>query len=157
MHMPRCAPGAYATQWSRDVFEGMFKQSGEDVNAYLSQPEYLAALERQPGVRRITLKEIHANLVDKPITLEQCVVWSRLKFEEHFCNSISQLLFNFPLEMNTSSGAPFWLASTLKTQPWAVPDCGCLRPPQGAPGGLWAGSTLPGGETGPLGCSSRCL
>ena len=52
MHMPRCAPGAYATQWSRDVFEGMFKQSGEDVNAYLSQPEYLAALERQPGVRR---------------------------------------------------------------------------------------------------------
>jgi ubiquitin-activating enzyme E1 len=41
-----------ATQWSRDIFEGLFKQSGEDVNAYLSQPEYLAALERQPGVRR---------------------------------------------------------------------------------------------------------
>lgn len=40
------------TQWSRDIFEGLFKQSGEDVNAYLSQPEYLAALERQPGVRR---------------------------------------------------------------------------------------------------------
>tara|TARA_B100000795_G_scaffold8266_1_gene5898 strand:+ start:212 stop:346 length:135 start_codon:yes stop_codon:yes gene_type:complete len=39
-------------QWSRDIFEGLFKQSGEDVNAYLSQPEYLAALERQPGVRR---------------------------------------------------------------------------------------------------------
>ena len=61
----------------------------------------------------MTLKEIHSNLVEKPLTLEACVVWSRLKFEEHFSNSISQLLFNFPLEMSTSTGAPFWRASML--------------------------------------------
>lgn len=53
-HRVPCTPHAppVPPQWSRDIFEGMFKQSGEDVNAYLSQPEYLAALERQPGVRR---------------------------------------------------------------------------------------------------------
>ena len=65
----------------------------------------------------MTLKEIHSNLVEKPLTLEACVVWSRLKFEEHFSNSISQLLFNFPLEMSTSSGAPFWRASMANTPP----------------------------------------
>lgn len=99
---------SHCIQWSRDVFEGMFKQSAEDVNAYLSQPDYLAALERQPGVRRTTLEAVRSNLVDKPLTLEACVVWARLNFEENFANSISQLLYNFPLDMNTSSGAPFW-------------------------------------------------
>jgi len=99
---------SHCIQWSRDLFEGFFKQSGEDVNAYLSQPEYLAALERQPGVRRTTLNEIRANLVDKPLTLEACVVWARLKFEELYHNSIAQLLYNFPLDMATSTGTPFW-------------------------------------------------
>jgi len=99
---------SHCIQWSRDLFEGFFKQSAEDVNAYLSQPDYLAALERQPGVRRTTLNEIRANLVEKPLTLEACVVWARLKFEELYHNSIAQLLYNFPLDMTTSSGTPFW-------------------------------------------------
>ena len=99
---------SHCIQWSRDLFEGIFTQSAEDVNAYLSQADYLAALERQPGVRRTTLQEIRANLVDKPLTLEACVVWARLKFETQFHNEIAQLLYNFPLDMATSSGAPFW-------------------------------------------------
>ena len=80
----------------------------------------------------MTLKEIHANLVEKPLTLEACVVWSRLKFEEHFSNSISQLLFNFPLEMSTSSGAPFWRASIAnKSPPRQCPSAALAD-------GLWA-------------------
>jgi len=98
----------HTIQWSRDRFEGLFKQSAEDVNAYLSQPEFLTSLERQPGVRKPTLEGIKANLQDKPITFEECVVWARLKFEEDYQNSISQLIFNFPLDMATSSGTPFW-------------------------------------------------
>ena len=82
---------SHCIQWSRDIFEGLFKQSGEDVNAYLSQPDYLAALERQPGVRRTTLNEIRANLVEKPLTLEACVVWARLKFEELYHNQARAL------------------------------------------------------------------
>lgn len=87
---------------------GFFKQSAEDVNAYLSQPDFLSSLDRQPGVRRATLEVIHTNLVEKPISVEECIVWARLKFEELYHNSISQLLYNFPLDMATSSGAPFW-------------------------------------------------
>ena len=98
----------HCIQWSRDAFEGSFKQSAEDVNAYLSQPDFLATLERQPGVRRTTLEVVRSNLVEKPLRLEDCVVWARLKFEEQYHNQIAQLLYNFPLDMNTSSGAPFW-------------------------------------------------
>merc|ERR1712070_1173026 len=36
------------------------------------------------------------------------IVWARLRFEELFHNQIAQLLFNFPLDMVTSSGTPFW-------------------------------------------------
>merc|ERR1719198_318394 len=99
---------AHTIQWSRDLFEGAFRQSAEDVNAYLSQPDFLASLERQPGVRRQTLESIRTNLVDKPISLEQCVVWARLKFEDLFHNTVAQLIYNFPLDMITSSGTPFW-------------------------------------------------
>jgi len=98
----------HTIQWSRDFFEGCFKQSAEDVNAYLSQPDFLPSLERQPGVRKTTLEAIRSNLVDKPISLESCVVWARLKFEELFQNTVAQLLYNFPLDMMTSSGNPFW-------------------------------------------------
>jgi len=98
----------HTIQWSRDLFEGFFKQSAEDVNSYLSQPDYLASLERQPGIRKTTLEAIRGNLVEKPLSFEQCVVWARLRFEELYNNSIQQLLFNFPLDMTTSSGAPFW-------------------------------------------------
>ena len=45
---------------------------------------------------------------DKPISFEDCLVWGRNKFQELFHNNISQLLFNFPLDAVSSSGAPFW-------------------------------------------------
>ena len=82
---------AHTIQWSRDLFEGAFRQSAEDVNAYLSQPDFLASLERQPGVRHTTLNDIKTNLVEKPIALEACVVWARLKFEELFHNQARAL------------------------------------------------------------------
>merc|ERR1719502_2489235 len=98
----------HTIQWARDLFEGYFTQSANDVNAYLSQADFLQQLERQPGVRVPTLQTIQTNLVEKPISVDECIVWARLKFEELFHNNIAQLLHNFPLDMTTSSGAPFW-------------------------------------------------
>jgi len=98
----------HTIQWARDRFEGLFKQSAEDVNAYLSQPDFLSSLERQPGVRKPTLEAIKSNLMGRPIAFEECVVWARLKFEEDYYNSIAQLIFNFPLDVVTPSGTPFW-------------------------------------------------
>jgi len=99
---------SHCIQWARDLFAGYYAQSAEDVNAYLSQPDYLQTLERQPGVRKPTLESIRTNLCEKPISVEECIVWARLKFEELYHNSIAQLLHNFPIDMETSSGAPFW-------------------------------------------------
>lgn len=45
---------------------------------------------------------------DKAISFDQCIVWARLRFEEYFNNNIQQLLFNFPKDAVTSSGATFW-------------------------------------------------
>ena len=46
----------HTIQWSRDLFEGYYAQSASDVNAYLSQPEYLQNLERQPGVEGVEVR-----------------------------------------------------------------------------------------------------
>lgn len=99
----------HTIQWARDSFEGLFKQSAEDANAYLSNGDFLDNLEKQPGVRKPTLQTLHTNLVtDRPRTLDQCVAWARLRFEEMYNNTIQQLLYNFPRDMVTASGTPFW-------------------------------------------------
>ena len=48
-------------------------------------------------------------LVDeRPKCFEDCVSWARNLFEVNFSNQIRQLLFNFPRDEKTSSGALFW-------------------------------------------------
>jgi len=102
----------HTLQWARDYFEGEFKQSAEDVNAYLTQSpdDYLASL--QPNTKAETLKNILCTLVDeRPVTFEDCVAWARLKFDDLFNNQIRQLLHNFPEDQVTSSGSKFWSGS----------------------------------------------
>mmetsp|Transcript_24692 Transcript_24692/g.54372 ORF Transcript_24692/g.54372 Transcript_24692/m.54372 type:complete len:1053 (-) Transcript_24692:85-3243(-) len=102
----------HTLQWARDYFEGEFKQSAEDVNAYLSQnpDDYLASL--QPNTKTETLKTILRTLVDeRPVAFEDCVAWARLKFEDLFNNQIRQLLHNFPQDQVTSAGSKFWSGS----------------------------------------------
>lgn len=56
-----------------------------------------------------TIHTIHAYLVtDKPLTFDECIVWARIQFEDLFNNSIRQLLYNFPKDSVTSTGAMFW-------------------------------------------------
>eukprot|EP00960_Hanusia_phi_P025110 738341-Hanusia_phi.AAC.4 len=99
----------HTIQWARDEFEGLFKQAAEDANAYLSDTEYVSKLKKQPGTGLSTLEILRDNLVaKKPKSMKDCVVWARLKFEELFVNNIKQLLFNFPLDMATAGGTPFW-------------------------------------------------
>lgn len=44
----------------------------------------------------------------RPLTFQDCIAWARLKFEDLYSNQIQQLLFNFPADRKTESGAPFW-------------------------------------------------
>ncbi|KAH6577593.1 hypothetical protein BASA61_006286 [Batrachochytrium salamandrivorans] len=99
----------HTIQWARDLFEGMFKHPADNVNLYLSQANYVDALQRQGGNNLDTLQSILSFLVTaKPLSFEACIVWARLKFEEYFNNAIQQLLYNFPKDSVTSTGLPFW-------------------------------------------------
>merc|ERR1719402_927874 len=55
------------------------------------------------------MESVKAVLVDqKPSSFEDCIAGARLSFEEFFSNTIKQLLYNFPKDQTTSSGALFW-------------------------------------------------
>ena len=103
----------HTIQYARDLFEGTFKQSIEDTNKYLkSSNDFTKSLDEQGLSKSTIIKNVHENLiVNCPTTFEECVLWARLKFESLFHNQISQLLYNFPEDMITSSGAAFWSGS----------------------------------------------
>lgn len=47
-------------------------------------------------------------LENRPNSFDDCLVYGRTKFEKYFTNKILQLLYNFPLDMTTKEGTPFW-------------------------------------------------
>ncbi|RKO93771.1 hypothetical protein BDK51DRAFT_18222 [Blyttiomyces helicus] len=99
----------HTIQWARDLFEGLFRQPAENVNMYLSQPNFVQATLQQGGNQKEVLDSIHNFLVtSRPTLFEDCIVWARNKFEEYYSNTIRQLLFNFPKDAVTSTGTPFW-------------------------------------------------
>ncbi|KAI8149195.1 ubiquitin-activating emzyme E1 [Fennellomyces sp. T-0311] len=99
----------HTIQWARDLFEGYFKQPADNVNMYLTQPNFVETTLKQGGNQKDTLDSVYNFLVgEKPLSFSQCVAWARLKFEEVYYNNIMQLLFNFPKDSVTSTGQPFW-------------------------------------------------
>jgi ubiquitin-activating enzyme E1 len=102
----------HTLQWARDYFEGVFKQSAEDVNSYLTSSNFADSLAAQQNTKLDTLQSIQSTLVDdRPRSFDDCIVWARLKFEDLFSNQIQQLLHNFPKDQITSSGSKFWSGS----------------------------------------------
>jgi len=100
----------HTIQWARDVFEGLYRNQAEQVNSYVTNTAFMEQLAKQSGgVKLETLSNIKNCLVDdKPKGFEDCIKWARLKFEEYFNHNIQQLLHNFPADMVTITGAPFW-------------------------------------------------
>lgn len=107
----------HTIQWAREQFDEMFVRPAENVNQYLSQPDYLGSLAQAGDASRASqIAQIKSYLVDeRPQTFEACVVWARLQFEEQYANAIKQLLFSLPPDAVTSTGQPFW--SGPKRQP----------------------------------------
>jgi ubiquitin-activating enzyme E1 len=95
--------------WARELFESYFVKPAETVNLYLTQPNYLETTLKQGGNEKATLETIRDFLVeDKPLSVEDCIKWARLQFEKQYNNAIQQLLYNFPKDSTSSSGAAFW-------------------------------------------------
>ncbi|MCJ1314243.1 hypothetical protein MMC25_007923 [Agyrium rufum] len=95
--------------WAKEKFHNYFVGPPEVVNLYLSQPDYLEKTLKQQGNEIGTLRNLRDFLVtEKPINFDDCIVWGRQQFEHEYNNEIQQLLYNFPKDSTTSSGAPFW-------------------------------------------------
>lgn len=95
--------------WAKSLFQGYFTDACENVNLYLSQPNFSQSTLEKSGDQKTTLETIKDYLVDsRPLTFEECISWARLEFERKFSNEIKQLLYNFPKDAVTTTGAPFW-------------------------------------------------
>lgn len=95
--------------WGKEKFHQYFVGPPETVNLYLSQPNYIDQTLKQSGNEIPTLKSILDFLVtEKPLSFDDCIIWARYQFEKEYNNAIQQLLFNFPKDSTTASGAPFW-------------------------------------------------
>nr|XP_054586515.1 ubiquitin-like modifier-activating enzyme 1 [Nothobranchius furzeri] len=105
----------HTLQWARDQFEGLYKQTPENVNLFLSDPKFVErtlthgdteALEILEGVWR-SLQDMGAG-GQHPKSWEDCVNWARCKWESLYSNDIHQLLHCFPPGEVTTNGLPFW-------------------------------------------------
>ena len=95
--------------WAKEKFHEFFVGPPETVNLYLTEPKYIEQTLKQAGNEIPTLESIRDYLVtEKPQTFEDCIIWARKQFESKYNNDIQQLLYNFPKDAKTSSGAPFW-------------------------------------------------
>lgn len=95
--------------WAKNVFQDYFVLPAENVNLYLSQPDFVESTLKNSGDQKGILESLQAYLVtEKPLTFDECIAWARLEFEKKFHNDIAQLLYNFPRDAVTSSGSLFW-------------------------------------------------
>ncbi|MCJ1287744.1 hypothetical protein MMC26_007096 [Xylographa opegraphella] len=95
--------------WAKEKFHGYFVGPPEIVNLYLTKPNYIQETLKQSGNEIGTLETLRDYLVtEKPLNFDDCIIWARNMFEKEYNNAIQQLLFNFPKDSTTSSGAAFW-------------------------------------------------
>ncbi|KAM7496414.1 hypothetical protein LguiA_020828 [Lonicera macranthoides] len=106
--------------WARSEFEGLLEKTPAEANAYLSNPlEYASAMRNAgDGQARDNLERVLECLdKDRCKTFQDCINWARLKFEDYFSNRVKQLIFTFPEDAATSTGALFWSAPKRFPQP----------------------------------------
>ncbi|XP_052753452.1 ubiquitin-like modifier-activating enzyme 1 [Galleria mellonella] len=99
----------HTLQWARDEFEGLFRQAAEHAAQYLRDPHFLDRTMRLPGSQPLdALDSVRHAINERPLNFADCVSWARLHWESQYSNQIKQLLYNFPPDQLTTSGAPFW-------------------------------------------------
>ncbi|KAJ2938005.1 hypothetical protein O0L34_g14459 [Tuta absoluta] len=99
----------HTLQWARDEFEGLFRQAAEHAAQYLRDPHFLERTMKLPGSQPLdAIDSVRSAINDRPQSFADCVTWARLHWEAQYSNQIKQLLYNFPPDQQTTSGAPFW-------------------------------------------------
>lgn len=99
----------HTLQWARDLFEGLYKQTPENVKQFLEDPTFFDRTNRLPGLQPAEIMDsVNTSVAQRPKNFDDCIKWARMHFEDQFTNQIKQLLFNFPPDQTTTSGQPFW-------------------------------------------------
>lgn len=100
----------HTLQWARDTFEGLFVQQSNALKAYLKNPDdYLTKVGAMVNLAVDVLEPLKKNLTTEcPKNFDECITWARNLWQELYSNSIGQLLFNFPPNHKTTTGALFW-------------------------------------------------
>jgi len=101
----------HTIEWARDKFHGLFVTEAEVINNYASKGTgFVETLDENTSVRMESMKTLYHDLVEaRPKTMEDCVKWARVLFEDFFVNTINKLLFSFPPDALTAEGVMFWL------------------------------------------------
>ncbi len=95
--------------WAKSLFEGYFHEAPENVNEYLTQPNFVQTVLKQSGDVKTILQTINDYLTkEKPYTFDDCIRWARRQFEQKYSYDIKQLLYNFPKDAVNSKGERFW-------------------------------------------------
>jgi len=83
----------------------------EVMNLYAGKgASFVDGLDENRVVRMESMRTLYENLVKcRPRTIEDCIRWARIQFEEFFTNTINKLLFSFPPDSVTAEGVMFWL------------------------------------------------
>lgn len=99
----------HTIQWAREQFDDYFTKPAENVNQYLTQPDYIETTIKSSGGVKEQVEQIKEYLQNsRPISFDACIAWARFKFEDNFSSQIRQLLYSLPADAVTSSGQPFW-------------------------------------------------
>jgi len=100
----------HTLQWARDEFEGLFKNTADSCNQYITDPSFDKYLEGLKGSEPMnTMQTIQDYLVqNKPKNFDDCIKFARMRFQQLYHNNVKQLLYNFPADQTTDSGALFW-------------------------------------------------
>lgn len=97
----------HCVEWARDKFSKLFSQYPQSTVKLLEEGqkkevEFVSQQDIQ------MLKEGVKMLKKRPVTFDDCIEWSRLKFEKLYNHDMKQLLHTYPLDCKTKEGALFW-------------------------------------------------
>ncbi|XP_055882434.1 ubiquitin-like modifier-activating enzyme 1 isoform X2 [Biomphalaria glabrata] len=100
----------HTLQWAREEFEKEFHDDAETAIQFLTDPKFLERTLKLQGSQPSDILESVKRVVvdDRPQNFDDCVKLARYAFAKNYTNRIKQLLFNFPPDQKTSTGAPFW-------------------------------------------------
>lgn len=95
----------HCVEWARDKFSKLFTQMPQSAIKLIEE-----GANFQPSSHQdlIVLKDGLKLFAKRPTTFMDCIEFARFMFEKLFSNEVQQLVYTYPLDTVTKSGALFW-------------------------------------------------